>query len=457
MPAATARAPMKPWHSAAYRVALVYVAVYTLTIAALGTAMYFVADSEIGRQQDIGIQREMSELAAHLQHDGVAQLGQTINAREPAGGRNNFSYALFDAQGKRIAGALLIRQPTLGWQNVAVDEGNGATMFVRLYASDIGPGLRLAIALNNHAIEEVDQIILQLCVVAIAVAIIVGAISAVFLGVYLRQRLEGVVSTAQQIADGNFDRRVPISARGDEFDRLGRALNVMLDRLAQLLENLRQVSSDVAHDLRTPLARLRVEIERAQHDAQDHNEQYDALDRALRQSDDLLRLFTAILRISEVEGGSISASFSRVDVSALVDDLSESYAPATADGNRSLDHAAEPGLSVHGDYGLIAQALINLLDNALRHTPPGTHISITAERADGGVELVVADNGPGVPEADRARVVQRFVRLDPSRTNAGHGLGLNLVSAIASAHGGKLTIGDNHPGLRASLWLPITG
>lgn len=454
-PNGAAHAPMRLWNSAAYRIALVYVAVYALTIAALGTAVYFAADSEISRQQDVGISTEMVELATEYRHDGLKDLRKTIGLREAGGGSNSFSYALFDADGRRIAGSLLIRKPRPGWQDVAMHEANGDTIPLRLHTRDIAPGLRLAVALNNHAIEEVDQIILELCLAAIAIAIVVGVIGALVLGGYLRGRLEAVVSTAQEIAGGNFGRRVPLSPRSDEFDRLGHALNAMLDRIAQLLENLRQVSSDVAHDLRTPLARLRVEIELAQNGTLDRDQQREALDRALRQSDELLRLFGAILRITEVEGGALAASFGTVDISALVEDLSESYAPAIADGERELRQQIAAGLTVHGDRGLIAQALINLLDNAQRHTPPGTVIAIAASGADGGVEVIVADNGPGVPEADRERVVRRFVRLEASRTKGGHGLGLNLVSAIAAAHGGTLTIGDNRPGLRARLWFPV--
>lgn len=441
--------------SAAYRIALIYAAVYALTIAALGVAVYFAADSEISRQQDEGIRVEVIELADEYRREGLGDLIRAINAREAGGGSNSFSYGLFDASGKRIAGDLRIRAPTTGWHHLVVREADGAELPARVLSTALGRGLRMVVALDNHAIEQVDRTILALCLAAFALAIMVGGIGALMLGGYLQRRLEAVVATAQEIAGGDLARRVPLSARGDEFDRLGETLNAMLDRIALLLENLRQISSDVAHDLRTPLARLRVEIELAQNGAPDRDQQRDALDRALRQSDELLRLFSAILRISEVEGGALAHGFTTIDVSALVEDLSESFAPAVTDGGRTLSQSVAPGLSVRGDRELIAQALINLLDNAQRHTPPGTAIAIIAERVADGIHLIVADTGPGVPEADRERVVRRFVRLESSRTRAGHGLGLNLVSAIAVAHGGRLVIGDNAPGLRATLWLPM--
>ncbi|MBY0284651.1 MAG: HAMP domain-containing histidine kinase [Sphingomonas sp.] len=448
------RKKLKWYASAAYRIALIYSVVYAVTIAALGMAVYFAADAEISRQQDEGIRVEIVELADEYRREGLDDLVRAINAREAGGGSNSFSYGLFDARGKRMAGTLQIRAPAIGWHRIAVRERDDASVPARLFSTDIAPGLRLAVALDNHAIEQVDRTILALCLAAFALAIVVGAIGALMLGGYLQRRFEVVVATAVDIAGGNLGRRMPLGPRGDEFDRLGGALNAMLDRITMLLDNLRQISSDVAHDLRTPLARLRVEIELAQNGAPDPEQQRAALDRALRQSDELLRLFSAILRISEVEGGALERSFSTINVSALVEDLSESFAPAITDGGRTLTQSVVPGLSVRGDRELIAQALINLLDNAQRHTPPGTAIAILAERVSDGVQLIVADNGPGVPEADRERVVRRFVRLDSSRTNAGHGLGLNLVSAIAVAHGGRLVIGDNAPGLRVTLWLP---
>jgi signal transduction histidine kinase len=245
-----------------------------------------------------------------------------------------------------------------------------------------------------------------------------------------------------------------VSARNDEFDQLALALNAMLDRIAQLLENLRQVSSDVAHDLRTPLARLRNQLETALDGPREVAAYRTGLKRAIERSDELLKLFAAILRISEVEGGSLKRTFARVDLTDLVTDLCDSYAPAIIDGGRTLTCRAEPDLALNGDRELIAQALINLLDNAQTHTPRGTHITIAATGDAAHVRLGVADNGPGVVPEDRERITRRFARLDSSRATPGHGLGLNLVVAVAHVHGGDVVIDDNQPGLRVTLILP---
>ncbi|MBX9796800.1 HAMP domain-containing sensor histidine kinase [Sphingomonas sp.] len=442
--------------SAAYRIAFVYAAIFALTISVLGAAVYLAADREIGRQQDENIRIETAELMDEIHRKSLNELLTTITARQNMGGLNAFLYGIYAPGGSRRAGTLPAPSPPLGWRWIMLPTGQ-----TRLLVSDIGKGWRLAVAVDGDAVAEIQQIILELTLAAIGIALIVGIAGAIFLGGYLRARLETVGETAQAIASGDLTRRIPVSSRGDEFDRLGRGLNAMLDRIAQLLENLRQVSSDVAHDLRTPLARLRGEVELALGTGEgpaDPVVQRAALERALRQSDDLLRLFAAILRISEVEGGALKRSFTNVDVSSLVADLYDAYAPAVTDEGRSMESQVADDLIVVGDRELIAQALINLLDNAQRHTPLGTHIALSATRGrNGDVELVVADNGPGVPEKDRERVVRRFVRLDPSRGEGGHGLGLNLVSAIAHVHGGKLIIGDNAPGLAATLRLPAPG
>jgi signal transduction histidine kinase len=440
--------------SAAYRIAIVYSVAFSFTIVALGVAVYLVADADIREQHDATIATESADLVREYVQDGPGALRDAIRAREAGNATNAFGYALFGRDGRRIAGALDIPRPPAGRHNILVNDPVEGPDPTRIQAADLAGGLRLVVASDTEAVEAIDQTILMLCTAAIGFAVITGTLGAYLLGRYLRRRLERISGTAQAIVLGDLERRVPISGQGDEFDDLGRALNAMLDRIALLLDNLRQVSSDVAHDLRTPLSRLRGELEIALDGGLDPPAHRQSLKRALRQSDDMLKLFGAILRISEVEGGALAASFTTVDVSALVQDLCDSYAPAVLDGGRTLTCDVEPGIRVRGERELIAQALINLLDNAQNHTPPGTAITVGADGAQGWSRISVADTGPGVAPEDRARIVQRFVRLEASRTTPGHGLGLNLVSAIATAHGGAVIIGDNRPGLLVTITLP---
>jgi signal transduction histidine kinase len=225
----------------------------------------------------------------------------------------------------------------------------------------------------------------------------------------------------------------------------------MLDRIEDLVDNLRQVSSDIAHDLRTPLARLHNHLDRSSGDASDDP----VISEAVRQLDEVLSLFAAILRIAEVESGETKRFFACVDVTALLNEVAESFAPEFENEGRTFLWSIEPGLIVEGDRDLLAQAMINLIENAQRHTPENTSVRLTASSAGGKLLLQVQDDGPGVPKADLERIAKRFARLESSRNAAGHGLGLSLATAVAKLHGGRLVLKNNAPGLSATIEIPL--
>ncbi|MEA3067080.1 MAG: hypothetical protein QOK41_487, partial [Sphingomonadales bacterium] len=274
---------------------------------------------------------------------------------------------------------------------------------------------------------------------------------AMLFGSYLRRRLNSISGTAKVIIGGDIRERMPVSGSGDEIDQLAGTLNRMLDRIEGLLENLRQVSSDVAHDLRTPLSRLRTQLERSKQMTEDPA---DVIEGAIAQLDQVLSLFGAILRIAEVEAGETRRYFTTVDLTALTTELVESCAPALQDQGHTLLWSVEPGLMVRGDRELLAQAAINLIENAQRHTPVGTVIRLTLVATGDSLCLQVVDNGPGVATSDLPRIVKRFARLETSRNTAGYGLGLNLVSAVARLHGGRLILRNDAPGLSVTIELP---
>ncbi len=445
------------WSSAAYRIAFAYTAAFAFTIILLGTAVYFAADANFRSQQSAAIAAESDELEHAYLIGGLAELRANIERREADRIADAFGYAVYRADGQRIVGKLDAPRPAEGWHDIMFNDPTDGPSQAKAFGTALSHGGLLVVALDNKAVEQMDRAILMLFVGALALMILFGIGGAVYLGGYLRRRLERISEMARAILAGDLSQRVPTKAGGDEFDRVGRSLNAMLDRIGALLENLRQVSSDVAHDLRTPLTRLRSGIDAALDGPLDPVLQRDALNRALEQSDRLLSLFAATLRISEVEGGDVGRSFERVDVSALIDDLCESYTPVVQDGGRALICSSTPGLSVYGDRELLAQAIINLLDNAQLHTPRETSISIRTECVQDHVVIAVADDGPGVARADQSRILKRFVRLDASRGSPGNGLGLNLVAAIAAVHHGAIEVADNAPGLRVTIRLPSAG
>jgi signal transduction histidine kinase len=441
-------------NSAAYRIAFIYSCAFALAILALGVTVYYAADAQFRDQQDVGIAEGSTLLLREYYEGGIPDLCAAIGKREEQLNNVGYRYALFDPSGVRRAGTLATTWPMAGKQDLIVAVAHGKTSDVRALVTELPGGYRFVTAIDLEAVKRIDAIIFELFTAAFILVIMLGVGGALLLGGYLRGRLSRISGTALAIVAGDLDHRIRVSARNDEFDQLGAILNAMLDRIARLLENLRQVSSDVAHDLRTPLARLRGQIEAALDGDQDAAVLRLSLKRSLAQSDELLSLFAAILRIAEVESGALTRHFINISLSDLATDLYDSYAPAVADTGRTMESAIEPGAYIVGDRELIAQALINLLDNAQRHTPPSTRISLNVKATDQHVTVSVTDNGQGVALAERSVIVQRFARLDASRTTPGHGLGLNLVSVIVEAHGGRLMIDDNAPGLRVSLVLP---
>jgi len=267
----------------------------------------------------------------------------------------------------------------------------------------------------------------------------------------LLRRLDQINSTSREIMAGHLSRRLPLSRAGDEFDTLARNLNRMLERIERLMKGMRQVTDSVAHDLRSPLNRLRNRLEGALKRLPPEGEESAEIDAAISETDRLMATFDSLLLIAEAEAGAARNSMSRVDLSALAHDVWELYAPVAEENGIELNMAEALPLEVRGNGNLLSQALANLVDNAIKYTPQGGRVTIAAEKNGQGTVLSVADNGPGIPIEDRPRAVERFVRLEASRHSPGTGLGLSLVAAVARLHDARLELSDNHPGLKASV------
>ena len=285
-------------------------------------------------------------------------------------------------------------------------------------------------------------------------SLIAGGVTAV----RVLRRIEGIASTSRMIMSGNLSERVPVTRRNDEFDGLAHNLNQMLDRIEQLMQGLKEVTDNVAHDLKTPLTRMRNRAEAALRDSKDEAAQRVALETVIAESDQLIKTFNALLMIARAEAGAPSGAFAEVDLSAVAADVAELYGPVAEDAGIELETQVTEGIKTRANRELIGQALVNLVENALKYYEPveGKQGRITVGiRRDGDRVLIeVGDNGPGIPAEDRGRVVERWVRLEKSRTEPGSGLGLSLVSAVARLHKGELRIEDNAPGVRAVIDLP---
>jgi len=272
------------------------------------------------------------------------------------------------------------------------------------------------------------------------------------------RRIDTISSTSNKIMSGNLSERVPVTGRNDEFDALATNLNLMLDRIEQLMQGMKEVTDNVAHDLKTPLTRLRNKAESALRDGQNEATRKQALETTIEESDKLIKTFNALLMIARAEAGTPSGALSEIDLSAVVLDVAELYGPLAEDQGLALETDIDEGVRINGNRELLGQALVNLIENALKYYEPSEGkaglIKVSLKRAGARVRIEVTDNGPGIPAEDRGRVVERFVRLEKSRTEPGSGLGLSLVAAVAQLHKGELRLEDNAPGVRAVVDLP---
>jgi signal transduction histidine kinase len=435
--------------SAAYRIAFSNLGVLLLGLVILGALVFFAMHLAFTRQLDAMISVEARTLTDEYHSDGDREMREAILEREASRSPQRLMYAVFAPDGKRLYGSLQTGRPPLGIHDLRfIDPGEGPDAG-RGIAVDLSPGERLLVAADREWIERIDRTLLELFGAAFLAACLLGFGSALVLARYLQRRLRTISRTAEAIIAGDIRERMPLSVRRDEFDQVAATLNRMLDRIEGLLENLRQVSSDIAHDLRTPLARLRNRLERgSKEDAPA------AIADAIRQVDDVLSLFAAILRIAEVEGGETRRFFAAVDLSALATELAESFAPSIEEERRTLLWSIERGVTVDGDRELLAQAFVNLLENAQRHTPQGTVIRLTLVSVGNCACFQIRDSGPGVPKSDLPRITRRFARVESSRNTPGYGLGLSLVNAVAKLHHGQLILRNEPPGFSAIVELP---
>jgi len=326
----------------------------------------------------------------------------------------------------------------------------------RLWRFDLTDGYHLLIGRDMQIRAALRTLVGKTLLWAALLVTVLGAIGALAVRGLFRRLLQRVSATAAAIQAGDLSQRVRLSGRGDELDRLALVINTMLDQISHLMDGVRTVSDSIAHDLRTPITRARARLEDAAASATSAEDLRAAVERAMADLDAITAVFQALLRIAEIEAGARRSSFTRIDAAPIAAGLAELYeATAEERGLHLRVELAEP-LPVWGDAALVQQAMANLLDNAVKFSPPDGLLTLRGEAHDGRVRLSVLDQGPGIPAADRARAADRFFRGETARQTPGYGLGLALARAVAALHGGMLLLEDNAPGLRAILDLPAS-
>ena len=431
--------------SAAYRIALSFAAIFALSTVLIGMIVLLAVHAAFQRQLDESIRQTTSSLLSEFDDGDRGELGEAIAIREKSTS-SALGFAVFTPDGQRLTGALDTSMPPVGWHRIVFRDPLEGPDPARALVTLLPDGNRLVVAADLEPVEQMDETILTVFALGAAGIALLGGFLAWLLGRYLQRRLDGIGKGARAFATGDYAGRADVGPSGDEFDQLAVALNAMLDRIEALLRNLRQVTSDLAHDMRTPLTHLRGELESLLGAPAAEKDQ--RTEAAIEKCDDILRLFGAILRISELEGGELRKHFRPVDLALLVSELVEAHEPLAEESDHRLTTlVGQTSLMVVGDRELLAQALINLVENAFNHTPHGSAVTIGVDLEKGRPALFVRDTGPGISAADRSRATERFVRLDAARSTPGHGLGLSLVKAVAEAHGAEFELRDAGPGL----------
>ncbi|GAA0580844.1 two-component system sensor histidine kinase UczS [Craurococcus roseus] len=462
------------FRSAGFRFAALFAALFAAASLVLVGALWLVTAGTLDRQTDMAIRSDALALVERFREGGTTGLVEAIEERLAVDVENDSIYLLVTADtDRRLAGNLnrwpVAWHPTENWFRTRVVH-DGAETQARLYKVEL-PELRLLVGRDDTERQRLQQLLTE---GALSTSGLAGSLA--FFGAWLMRRamqarMRPAFATAAAISAGDLSQRVPLSGRDDEFDRLAATMNTMLDRIETLMDGVRGVSDAIAHDLRTPIARARAKLEEALANAgRPSTPEGAALRRAVERGiadlDGIARIFRALLRIAEAEAGARRAAFAAFDLAPVLADAGEIYeAAAEARGLRLATDLPET-LELSGDRDLLLQAVANLLDNAIKFTPPGGEVRLSAavvETADGGagIEVAVEDDGPGMASADRERAGQRFFRADEARATPGSGLGLALVQAVAGLHRGELVLEDANSdgaprGLRAVLRLPLS-
>jgi signal transduction histidine kinase len=365
---------------------------------------------------------------------------------------------LLQAGHKRIGGNLPVMQPSTGVLRFSYPRAlGGATAGHTLLGQGelIAPGVYAFVGRDLYSARRAENELLETFVLVLVASLVLAGAGGLLLSRSFVKRVDAITTTCRGIMAGRLDERIPTKGTRNELDLLAASINAMLDRIAALMESLKQVSNDIAHDLRTPLAHLRYRLERAREDARSTDDYAVAVDAAIANCDQLQAMFAALLRIAQIEAGARRVGMQAVDLGEVLENIVGLYEPVMGDTGHPFETRFAHNLRLSGDPQLLMRLFGNLLDNAIRHTPAGGRISLTAEAEGSTAKVAVSDEGPGIPAEDREKVFRRFYRREQSRTTPGSGLGLALVAAIAELHGAEVSLDDNAPGLRAIVLFPL--
>ena len=412
-----------------------FVVLFALLAAAMALSVLVSVDRQFRDQIVQFASSDIAAAQAGYSSQGVGEAKEVIDQRMAAPGASDFF--LLQQNGMRLAGNLAPMPERTGILTLPMPGANSQHALLGV-AAYLAPGIYIFSGGDLFHARQARQQILRTLFWLFMAAVLLAIVGGVLVSRFFLSRTDAIAKACRAIMEGNLKTRVPVRGTEDELDRLSHTINDMLDRIAGLMENVRQVTNDIAHDLRTPVTHLRNRLEHARLKA-GSGEDYDkALEAAITASDEILALFAALLRIAQIEGGARRAAFAPVELKELLSQLREMFGPVADDARHTLTVSAPENAVIRGDRELIVQLFSNLIENAIVHTPDGTCIELTLATGKDGATVSVNDNGPGVPENEHRKLFQPLYRREASRSRPGYGLGLALVSAIAELHGARL-------------------
>ncbi len=443
--------------AAPVRYALVFALSSSVVMALLLGVIYGRVSELLLRQLDEGIEAQLQVLRSALKQDGRESMIGLVQQHQENYRDSPLHLLVQDISGRVLAGDLPPTEIGEGWHDIAMmksgQNSDQTGAILRGRGEWLNEDLFVLVTNDTHDLRETRRLIVGAFAIALAATVVLALAGGLVIGRLLLRRVEVVQQTAEAIMEGDLSQRIPVIGPRDEFDGLADVLNRMLGRIEELMANLQHVTSDIAHDLRSPLGRLRQRLESARIRHSTGPEYEAVIDAAIAEADSMLKTFEAMLRIAQIEAGVRRARFTTLNMSEVADNVVDAFAAVAEDDGKVLEAEVEPAVHAHGDRELLTQMLANLVENAIRHTPRGTTLTVRLERDAGRGRLEVNDDGPGIPAEERERVFGRFYRLDQSRTTPGSGLGLALVGAVVRLHGWTITLEDNSPGLSACIEL----
>jgi signal transduction histidine kinase len=445
--------------SLVFRTTLIFVAVLVVAEIVVFGFLYWSSITLYERHMVADIERDAHDLRLQFVGMTVTQMAGVVTRRSTDNPGEPDTYILATETRQYIAGNIRVWPEGVADDTPVVgltmhNEGENLTEQHLAKAMTLPSGHRLLVGRNLTGLQRIRILIGKSLVRSIVLTLVIGVGGGYLFSRAVSRKLDRINESALAILSGDIRRRVPVMGTGDEIDELSKNLNRMLDRIEALMRGMREVTDNVAHDIRKPISRLRSRIEVTLMGPQDPATYREALERTIDEADHLLAMFNSLLTIAEAESGALRNRFETVDLVGVARSAVEFYEPLAEERGMSIELQTQDSVPVRGERHLIAQAVGNLLDNAIKHAAGCGPVSIRVSRKGADAVVTVADRGPGIPEASRKKVLERFARLDKSRTTPGSGLGLSLVSAVASLHEGTLTLRDHRPGLEVTLTLP---